>query len=171
GTGKPLLTFPTKYGTTFYLWFSPDGRFLLSMGGENDAPRQVWDANNGKLLHTLASRFHGWGFAFSRDGRWLVTCPDDGAATVWDTRTGEKVREVAVKGGGMVEPLCSADSRLLLVQSGWKHLEVWDTGTWERRFAAATAGKEPLRAAFSPDGRSLAATNGEDWVGRGESTT
>jgi WD40 repeat protein len=59
--------------------FSPDGRRLVSTGGEG---LTVWDAETGEELLTLKG---GAGpFAFSPDGQWMVSGAADGRVTIWD---------------------------------------------------------------------------------------
>ena len=72
--------------------FSRDGKRLLTAGGDE---ARVWDAEEYKpvtepLKHGSAIR----SAAFSPDGARLVTAADDGAARIWDARTGNLVLSV-----------------------------------------------------------------------------
>jgi WD40 repeat protein len=71
---------------------------------------------------------------------------------IWDTRTGECVKELAAGDGCQLQ--FSSDGRWLLTTGGQK-FRLWETETWRE---AKSWGPTPPggRGAFSPDGRLLA---------------
>lgn len=79
-SGKTLRTLPHA-GRILSLSFSPDGRFLVALGSNND--KYIWDAASGEKLATLVNL----GGAFnSRGSDWLVVTPDglfDGSPAAW----------------------------------------------------------------------------------------
>jgi WD40 repeat protein len=79
-SGKTLRTLPHA-GRIVSLSFSPDGRFLVALGENND--KYIWDASSGEKLATLINL----GGAFnSRGSDWLVITPDglfDGSPAAW----------------------------------------------------------------------------------------
>jgi WD40 repeat protein len=79
-TGRTLRTLPHA-GRITSLTFSPDGRFLVALGQNND--KYLWDASSGDLLATMVN----FGDYFSsRSDNWLVVTPDglfDGSPAAW----------------------------------------------------------------------------------------
>ncbi len=87
-TGKVVMSFRHGPGV-FWVEWSPDGQRVVTAG-----PGRVglWDAATGALLfapmeHRLAVRTA----LFSPDGRFLVTCCDDGTVRIWDAASAEAV--------------------------------------------------------------------------------
>jgi WD40 repeat protein len=79
-SGKTLRTLP-HVGRIVSLSFSPDGRFLVALGENND--KYVWDTSTGEKLATLVNLS---GALNSRGSDWLVVTPDglfDGSPTAW----------------------------------------------------------------------------------------
>jgi WD40 repeat protein len=79
-SGKTVRTLPHA-GRIVSLSFSPDGRFLVALGENND--KYIWDAASGDLLATLVNLS---GALNSRGSDWLVVTPDglfDGSPAAW----------------------------------------------------------------------------------------
>ena len=79
-SGKTIRTLPHA-GRIVSLSFSPDGRFLVALGENND--KYIWDASSGDKLATLVNLS---GALSSRGGDWLVVTPDglfDGSPAAW----------------------------------------------------------------------------------------
>jgi WD40 repeat protein len=69
-TGKTIRTLPHA-GRVLSLSFSPDGRFLVALGANND--KEVWETSTGEKLATLVNL----GDAISKSGNdWFVVTPD-----------------------------------------------------------------------------------------------
>ncbi len=80
GSGKTIRTLPHA-GRVVSLSFSPDGRFLVALGGNND--KEIWDASTGDKLATLVNL---GGAVNKRANDWLVVTPDglfDGSPSGW----------------------------------------------------------------------------------------
>jgi len=79
-SGKTIRTLPHA-GRILSLSFSPDGRFLVALGSNND--KYIWDASSGEKLATLVNL----GGALNSGGSdWLVVTPDglfDGSPAAW----------------------------------------------------------------------------------------
>ncbi|MGI8917153.1 MAG: caspase family protein [Pyrinomonadaceae bacterium] len=79
-SGRTLRTLPHAERAVS-LSFSPDGRFLVALGENND--KYLWNASSGEKLATLVSLGGTFG---NRGGDWLVVTPDglfDGSPTAW----------------------------------------------------------------------------------------
>jgi hypothetical protein len=79
--------------------FSPDGRRIVSAGGD-DRTLRVWDADSGAVLRTLTGHT-GWvdSCAFSPDGTWIVSASVfDQTLRVWDADSGSLVAHVELPG-------------------------------------------------------------------------
>lgn len=79
-SGKAVQTLPHA-GRVVSLSFSPDGHFLVALGGNND--KELWETSTGEKLATLVNL----GSANNkRENDWLVVTPDglfDGSPTAW----------------------------------------------------------------------------------------
>lgn len=69
--------------------FSPDGKRIVTGGGQSNIPGElkVWDAATGQ--ETLTLKGHSWvvsSVSFSPDGKRIVTGSDDNTLKVWDAR-------------------------------------------------------------------------------------
>src|SRR5262249_31400999 len=80
GSGKTIRVLPHA-GRVISLSFSPDGRFLVALGANND--KELWETSTGEKLATLVNL----GIAKSkRENDWLIVTPDglfDGSPTAW----------------------------------------------------------------------------------------
>jgi len=82
GSGKTIRTLPHP-GRITSLTFSPDGRFLVALGENND--KYIWNSATGEKLVTLVN-LANLGGASSRGKDWLVVTPDglfDGSPSAW----------------------------------------------------------------------------------------
>ncbi len=94
--------------------------------------------------------------AVSPDGRWLATgSSTDRQVKVWDANSGNEVLTLAV--GATPRPVFSPDGKWLVAYGASFHL--YATGSWQPAPQLPVAEGQPLMgaAAFSPDGRILAA--------------
>jgi WD40 repeat protein len=138
--------------------FSPDGQ-LLAVGGNGNVITLV-DLADGRETRTLAGH-EGVvaGLAFSADGRRLASASWDTTVRVWDMATGRSVQTLRGHSGPVWTVSFGPDGRRLASASmSWSQLgqgevKVWDVATG--RDALTLAGN--AAAAFSPDGRKLAA--------------
>jgi WD40 repeat protein len=145
--------------------FSPDGRTLAS--GEHKAVR-LWDVATGRLTATLAHRDQVFSVAFSPDGQTLASCLlARNTVWLWDVATGREVTTLAAPAslnavafspdGQTLAAACNCTSR------GWDGtIRLWDVNAGPSfRDLSGTEAKPVMKVnsvAFSPDGRTLAAS-------------
>ncbi|MEV6873440.1 caspase family protein [Amycolatopsis sp. NPDC051128] len=171
----PTTGLPTRAGSGIlidssrvaFLTFSPDGRFLVTPG-DDDQLLTVWDvsdpakpARHGSL--DTGEHMDVYTAAYSPDGRTLVAAGGQ-TITVWDMSDPAHPRQVsktdATPGDNIDSTAISPDSRTLAV--GSDHAVVlWDIRDpgHPRQVGAPLAARSPV--AFSPK-RSLLATHDKD---------
>ena len=136
---------------------------------DGDRTAQIWDADTGRLLHTL--RVPGLIFSnvqFSPDSRLLLATFEgcaivryqdgqeclhsDGAVRVWDVATGREVHVLTGHGDRVVSAGFSPDGRRILTASWDGTACLWNTATGERQFVMTNPDFSLLSAAFNKDG-------------------
>jgi WD40 repeat protein len=144
--------------TVWSLAFSPDGT-LLATSGSSDGLLFLWDAVTGHKVHDLAGHSRKWPLvAFSPDGATLAAGGEDGTVNVWNVRTGRREEPLRWNDGPVRSVAFSPDGRLL-ASGDDRTVQVIDPKAGRRLH---TFGGETLftNLAFSPDGKTLAATGG-----------
>jgi WD40 repeat protein len=138
------------------LAFSPDGETLVS--GANDKTVRLWNAAEDKLIRTIeAHTAEVTGVAFAPTGKSIVSGSPDGTTRVWNTadgllryRVNGKVAGLAFSPDGQMVAIAGED-RVKLVRAG--------NGALWFNLKATSAPVE--RVAFSPDGKTVAASSGQ----------
>ncbi len=140
-TGESRGTFGTHSGRPASLGFSPDGKRVLVKMGEPEALLRQWDVASARELRPFTpGRVPGGRFTFSPDGSLVAvygTCPAPAST------------ETSPPPPSAEAPACR------------EVLEVWETATG-RQVAHVRLPRERVEAAaFAPDGRLLAFSDGE----------
>jgi WD40 repeat protein len=142
---------------------SRDGKVLVLRAP--DYGLRVWDVAAGKELRQFGGpqEVYAGTVGFAPGGQVLAVSA--GAARWWDRATGNERRQLPLPRPQWMSPTAlSADARLLAWVAGKSEggqVRVWDLvgGKEVRRFGAKDT--SPGALAFSPDGRTLAVTDGE----------
>lgn len=130
--------------------FSPDGKHLVSVGGEG----RVWDCETWASLRAVP--YGNFCCSFSPDGRRVVTDAQDHALQVWVAATG--IEEKTLKGHTDTVTGCAfSPNGRRIVSSSWDcTLMLWDIDTSECLRTFRGHSKAPLGCVFSPDGSRIA---------------
>ncbi len=165
-TNTPIadLQLSTESLATVEAALSPGGE-LIAVGTENGTI-YLLDAESGIVLRDLARPDRPVrGLSFSPDSARLISGHWDGAARIWDLRTGEVVREFrptkdSPSGGTpkVTEVLFLDDDRVLLT-GGDGHLGIWSSSSGELLQDFSGAVKYAWDSSFSPTGQRLLVTD------------
>jgi WD40 repeat protein len=144
--------------------FSPDGKTLAS--ASKDGTIRLWDVTTGQNLKTLnvpgvTGAFNG--VAFSPDGTLLAGASDDASAYIWDVASGQLSMTLSDANNPLEAVAFSPDGTLLAGGSSDENVYFWDVASGQLIRHVFTGDYNGVSSvAFSPDGKTLAVTNGEN---------
>jgi WD40 repeat protein len=169
-TGKELMRFgavgmeqiaalPSFPNWAFVVAFSPDGKLLASRSGsaeDGDSLVHLWDAATGKMVRQLDGHHQRvTAFAFSPDGKTLVSGSRDQTIRLWDVASGKELRQIGKPASGVTAVAFAPDGRSIAIACRDKTARLCSTATGKEldRFSAES---EIRSVAFAPDGKTLA---------------
>jgi WD40 repeat protein len=91
-TGELIRKHGLEPGPNWSFCLSPDGKHMAGDArAEGRSDVRTWNADTGELEHTFSGYEDRRIFAmrYGPDGKWLVSCDDEGRILMWDTETGK----------------------------------------------------------------------------------
>lgn len=161
---EPVLDFKKIGGIVWAAHYTPDGKHLLTIGG-NDAA--LWNVDTMRPIMRYSPHGAVASAALSPDGKLLVTGSWDHSAKIWDAATGRSLRKLEGGHTGYVNSAeFSPDGLQILTASDDGTARLWDVATGKLSdtiFGDHT--DRVLGATFSPDGSRVLTVSG-DKLGR-----
>ena len=161
--GKKLMTMRGHETAVMAAAFSADGKRIASISADNKI--KVWDAQSGTVLKTLTGYgifssgfFPTWTpmpFAFSPDGRKIVSVDPNKAIRVWSADSGTELMTLSGHERWIAGLVFTPDSKRIVSSSSDRTLRVWDASTGQQLMVLK--GHEGLirDIAISPDGKRI----------------
>jgi WD40 repeat protein len=139
---------------------SPLAAIVADPGGR----RRVWlFGRGGRLVRILPGRGIA-AIAYSPDGRTLAAASADGSTTLWNARTGRRLRTLRDTGGPVAALAFAPDGALLATAGQDGAVRVWTAATGARLFFFTGHASPVTALAWSPDGRILASASADRTV-------
>ena len=147
-----------KYGVASVA-FSPDGRCIVSGSSEW---LKIWDATTGEELRTLSEHKRTVrSLSFTPNGKRIISGGYDGTVRIWDAKTGDKLTVFHGHNSNVEAVAVSPDGKRI-VSGSFLTAKVWDAEMGAELMTLPS--NEPLAVAFSPDGRTVAGSDGNDII-------
>jgi eukaryotic-like serine/threonine-protein kinase len=176
--GKLLQTLRGHKDAVTCLAFSADGKRLAT--GGSDTAVKIWSLTDGRELAVYHGHTdHVTTVAFASDGKTLASADGRGSVRIWDATSEPGTRILPTAELGPVVSVLSHDGKQLAMlrpQSFAVHLAVVESETGRllhslRTFSAFHGFDAAIKVCFTPDGRSLASTDGKNLVQLWDLTT
>jgi WD40 repeat protein len=169
--GEPSTTpFEECQKPGFAVAWSSDGKTLAGGYGAEDNCTRIWDANSGKLLHTMQAEGMVTNLSWSPDCKKLVTAELMNGLQVWDVASGKNLCTQKLNAGQTLDARWSHDGKhLAFCNAASGQAQILDAESLQvmRTLHAGYlpwAYKYEGMSSWSPDGQTLALTDSDHTV-------
>jgi WD40 repeat protein len=162
-TGQEVASFRTNesWAEKRGLAYSPDGRWLAGTG-EDDKTIDVWNTQTFERTRRLVGHTAAVNsFAFSLDGRRLVSAGQDGTVRIWDMETGEPQAVLEGHTDEVFAAVFHPNGRRVASAGRDRAILLWDVATGAEVARLHGHRNYVFELAFSPDGATLASGSGD----------
>lgn len=134
---------------------SGDGARVATFAG--DEVFRLWGVDAQNELSSFAVDIEPLDLLFNADGRYLAATDWDGAVSLWETESGQKVFSFTDPEEAVIDTVFRPGGERFATAGDAGSVQVWTLDRDEPRLTLS-AGEDPI-VAFSPDGRSLVSVN------------
>lgn len=154
-TLEKLSTVTTEPGLLYWpLVFSPDGKIIVSSGGESRSRVTFWQTDPGAPLFTLKGHTSAVSqYAFSPDSKIFASGSEDAAVILWDVKTGNQLATLTGHTKRISALAFSTDNKTLASGSG-NEIRLWNVDT-AALIARLDAMENVNALTFAPDDKTL----------------
>jgi len=158
-TGEELKTLSGHQENIYAIAYSPEGRFIVS---GSSGEMKIWDATTGEELRTLSGhKYTIRSISFTPNSKRIISGGYDATVRIWDAATGDELT-VLYGHNSNVEAVAVSPDGKRIVSGSFLTAKVWDAETGAELMTLPS--NEPLAVAFSPDGRTVAGSDGNDII-------
>ena len=158
-TGQLLRTLEGPARWVWSVTYSPDGTRLAA--GAADGVITLWDARTWQILHRFTGHTRGvWAVAFNPSGALLASASEDGTVRLWDTATSQERHLLLGHSASVHNVAFGAAGKTLFSADEEGAICVWNSATGARQTTLRPTGQAITALACSPNGRWLAAGEG-----------
>lgn len=132
---------------------------VLAQPGDRTA--RVFDVETGREVHALTQSSLVTSARFAPSGFLVVTGGRDGTASVWDARSGVRMRRLTGHVGPVLDVAFSPSGRQIVTSSADETARVYETRTGALDGVLTNHHLYVLRSVFSPDGETIATASSD----------